>query len=241
MRTLQAMTLKICLAGCFALPCRAQAPKAAVGSDTLLFEKICDKMKQAKGDYTIGGLINLTDPVHPEQSIKNAPFLFCKQGDQFYYRLGTTETINGRELYLYIDHQTKNIMLSPRKEVMYDPSPVKPIDLGEAIRSEHYSLGSAVNGPLETLTLLNERHISCKQYSVTFNREGLNITRLFMRLTYLREPMRRDKETTVDVRITRWEQTADISKYPNAGSVLVKVHGRWQGNGELKNYRVIEM
>jgi hypothetical protein len=171
--------------------CCGQAVKAGAVArinDTLaIFEKLSNQIKDAKGDYTLGGTIDLIDPVNPVNDIRNTEFLFCKRGNEFYYKLGTTETINAGALYIYIDHQTHHILVSPKKQVVYDASPLKPIDVGEALRSEHYQLRSSVKGEEQTISLVNEHHISCKQYSLTFTKEGLHIKRLYMRLTYIND------------------------------------------------------
>src|SRR5471030_2481098 len=58
------------------------------------FELLCKKIGRVNGNYTLGGIINIDDKASTETNMKNIQFLFCKQGDEFYYKLGNTVTLN---------------------------------------------------------------------------------------------------------------------------------------------------
>ena len=217
-------------------------PDGAGGFDTLgVFKKLCDRIRDTKGDYTLGGIINIKNPTNPTLELKNVSFLFCKSGSRFYYKLGTAEMINNEGVYLYIDHDRRNIMLSPQKEVAYDQTPLNMPDVSTMMKTEHYRVSSSDKGNERTITLLNEHHVSCKQYSLTFDKDNLRLRRLFMRLTDLRNPDNSSTEEVVDVQITQWNRTADLSKYLNKRQVI-SIRGQMvSGTGNFKNYRVIKM
>lgn len=219
-----------------------KAVNSAPVNDTLkTFKKLCDQIKDCRGDYTLAGVINIANPTNPALEIKNVVFLFSKHGDQFYYRLGTTETINGQGVYLYIDHQNKNIMMSAQKQVNYDQGPLKPINVDETLRSEHYALTSLIRGDNQTISLVNEHHISCKQYAITFDKNTLKIKRLFMRLTDVRDPSNRNTEEVVDVHISQWDRSAALGNYLTKDKVIRTIGGKTRVTESFKNYRLTKM
>jgi len=212
------------------------------GYDTLgTFRKLCSQISDYKGNYTLAGVISIKNPTNPNLELKNEDFLFCKSGSQFYYQLGATQMLNESGVYLYIDHDRRNILLSPQKQVGYDQPPLSLPDVTAMLKSEHYRLVSSTTGNERTITLLNEHHISCKQYSLTFNKDNLKLKRLFMRLTDLRNPDDRSTEEVVDVRIVQWERTANLGKYLTKNKVI-RTNGRAvSGTGNFRNYKVIKM
>ena len=217
--------------------------RAPMPDKTLLakFELLCKKMNNVGDNYTLAGEININDKTDPAGKMNHVGFLFCKQGDEFYYRLGNTVTMNEGGVYLFIDNHTKRIMISGKKQVVYDGGLKQLANLGANIQSENYRMISKTTGDEQTISLINEHHISCKQYSLTFNKHSMQIKRLYMRLSNFNDPLRTDNEKIVDVAISRWDASADISKYPTKNSVIKNVNGDWKTAEGFKNYRLIKM
>ncbi len=205
------------------------------------FQQLCKKMSEIKDSYTVAGTMNIIDHANPRDKMENVKFLFCKKGDQYYYLLGTTATINEDGIYLYIDNETKKILLSQQKKVVYDPGFKQFANLGANIKSENYRLVSKVTGDMETLSLINEHHISCKQYSISLKKNSMTIKRLYMRLTNFYEPLKTDNEKVVDVSISEWDDAADISKYLTKDKVVIQGNGGWKTVSGFKNYQLIKM
>lgn len=205
------------------------------------FEILCKTIGDVRGNYTMAGVINITDHANAASAMEHMLFVLCKQGDEFYYRLGTTATINEQGLYLFIDYKTKSILISKKKQVMFDTGLKNFADLGIKIQSENYKLVDKVIGEDETISLINEHHISCKQYSLTFNKQSMRIKRLFMRLSNFDYPLKTDNEKVVEVSISQWIKSADLSKYPSKNSVLKDVNGEWRTANAYKNYRIVKM
>lgn len=168
-------------------------------------------------------------------------FLFCKQGDEYYYRLGSTTTLNEKGAYLYIDNQNKRILVSGQKQVAYDNGVKGFGDLGANIKFEHYRPESKVSGNEETISLTNPHHISCKQYAITFDQRNMKIKRLYLRLSNLSDPLRTDNEKIISVSITKWTKTAVLSKYLTKEQVIQSVRGEWETTDEFKQYRLTKM
>lgn len=223
------------------IPCFCQQGPVRDGLIMARFETVCKKMTDVKGDYTLGGVMNIIDKANPATDMKNVDFLFCKKRDEFYYKLGTTATINQQDAYLYIDYKSKTVMLSQKKEVSYDEGLKQFGGLAGKLRGEEYKVIDKVEGNNETISLVNEQHISCKLYAVTFDTRSLKINRLRMRLTNQNDPLRTDNEKTVEVRISQWDNSADLSKYLTKSKVVKNVGKRWEAVNEFKNYRLVKM
>jgi hypothetical protein len=205
------------------------------------FDKVWKHMPDVKKNYTMAGTINVNDKAMPANDIKTISFLFCKQADDFYYKLGTTISINRDGAYLNIDNESKRIMVSEKKQVIYDNGLKDLTEMSEKIKGEHYTLTDKTEGSQETIAFLNEKHATCKYYEITFDKKTFAIRRLFMRLTNAHDPLRTDNEKIMDVHISRWERAADISNYPGVSSFIRLVKGQWTPVNEYKNYQLVKM
>ncbi len=229
-------------------PIKRKAPdtlyKEPVYSKALFtkFETLCKKYDTLRKNYTLAGVINTIDKADTMHKANNAlVFLFCKQGNDFYYRSGKTETINANGLYLYIDHQVKTIMLAEQKPIVFENGLSSMTSLAANLKSEDYKLSSNAHGVNQTINLINEHHISCKQYSVSFDTLNMQINRIYARLTNLNEPLRKDNEKIVDVRITEWNNIADLKKYRLGTSVVKKQNNEWKAIDAFADYQLIKM
>jgi hypothetical protein len=205
------------------------------------FAAVCRNLADVPKNYTVAGNMTISNKAHPADNMKQVPFLFCKLGSSFYYQLGTTVTVNEQGLYLFIDRRAKSIILSQQKPVAYDTGWKQFADLGASIRDEHYQASDHRNGENETITLVNEQHVSCKQYAVTFNRHTMRILRLFLRLSNIDDPLNRDKEKTIEVTFLRWSNAADISKYLSPAQVVESAGKGWKTQKAFKQYRLVQM
>ncbi|WP_413667266.1 hypothetical protein ACEN9X_22525 [Mucilaginibacter sp. Mucisp86] len=200
------------------------------------FREVCKGFGSIKNDYTLAGVINIKDPAVKPESVK---FTFCKQRDEFYYLLGKTITLNGKGSYVVIDNQAHSILLSAQKKIEYGADNLKQLTaMADNIRSENYQVTSTIKGQEQTISLVNEHHISCKQYTVTFNRSTLKVSHLYMRLSDFSAPLKKEKDKIVDVAITQWARTADLQKYLTPNQVIVNKNGTWKGLNQYKNYRI---
>lgn len=246
MSTYKPSKILTCLGALLIIACTRPAfcqPAAPAPDPALLskFELLCKQVGNTDGNYTLGGVINITDPSNPKANLNHIGFLFCKQGDEFYYRLGQTETVNEQDVSLYIDHPAKRILVSPKKKVVYDIGLQQFGEMGKHIRDEQYQLQSKITGDEQTLMLVNEHHISCKQYAIVFNRQTLKIKRLYLRLTDFNNPLRADRDKIVDVSITTWEHVANLAQYLTKNKVIKNVNGVWGTVGAYKGYRLIKI
>jgi len=205
------------------------------------FKQVCQQLDNFRGNYTMGGTVIVDDKSIPGNKADKVDYMFCKHGDEFYYQMGKTVTINEQGVYLYIDPATRTIMLSPQKKVNYETRLKQFADVATTISSENYTMSRSISGNEETISLINEHHISCKQYSITFDKRTLKIRRLYTRLTNIHDPSRTDNEETIEVLISRWDDTADLSGFLTKDRIVKNIKGRWVVSNAYKNYRLVNM
>jgi hypothetical protein len=219
------------------------AGKNKLSENALLnkFKQVCKQFNGNKKNYTLAGIMNVHDKRNPDTEMKNVNFLFCKSGGDFYYRVGQTVTINEQGLYLFIDQGSKAITLTKQKTISYDQGGFKQFgDLAASIKSENYTISSKVVGDQQTISLINEHHISCKQYALTFNKATLKISHLYMRFTNFNYP-EAENDQVVDIDISQWNDTANLNAYMSKNKVVKYINGDWKTLNEFKNYRVVKM
>lgn len=217
-------------------------PKDPVYNKALLakFQALCKKYDTVQQNYTLEGVMNIENKADTAGRMSNVDFLCCREGNAFYYRLGQTETINANGLYLYIDNQAKTILISAQKTVLEKNGPKAFAQLGASLKGEYYQLLSQTNGASQTITLLNEQHVSCKQYSVTFDTLNLKMKRIYVRLSNAQEPLRKDNEQVIDVSVSRWDDTADIRKYVSKAGIVKRVGEEWKLAEKYADYNLIK-
>jgi len=189
---------------------------------------------------TYSGVINIVDKADSGQTVKNAGFLVCKQGSSCYFKMGNTETLNNGGIYLNIDHDNKRIFLGPQKSITVPDLTIGP-GLKKGLEDENYSLSQKTAGPNQTLILENEKHITCKEYAVTYDTSTLKVSRIFARMTNLNAPLDKSKEKTVDVMFTSWENTADIDKHIDVKKILIEEDKKLRLADKYKNYELIRI
>jgi len=211
--------------------------------DTVLlakFKKIEAAINIKDKACTYSGVINIIDKADSINSAKNVSFLFCKKDSSCYYKMGNTETLNNRGLYLYIDHGNKKVLVG-RQKVISVPDFTSSRNLTNDLASENYTLSGKTTGPLQTLTLLNERHISCKQYAIIFDTTTYKVARIHARMTNFSDPLNKNKEKILDVVFSNWQNSADIDSHIAVDKILVEDGKQLKLTALYKNYELIRI
>ena len=205
------------------------------------FQALCHKYDSVGSHYTVAGSLSVRDLTDTTGTLKDVPFLCCKNGGELYYRLGRTETINGGGLYIFIDHQAKTILLSKQKDVITNANDQIIPDFGKQLASEDYALSRKAFGGKQTFSLINEHHVSCKEYSLTADSATGKITRIRTRLSNAQEPLRKDNEKLIDVEFSRWDGAGELKSYTNAADVVRRNGNDWLPTKDYLNYQLIKM
>jgi len=204
------------------------------------FEALSKLFGEDKKAYTYAGIVNIANGADSSHNIKNLNFLFCKDANSCYAKTGPTETYNGPGLYLYLEHSSKRAIISGEKKM---DTPLLP-DMGKLtdnLQNEHYELKDSKAGPNETISLLNEHHISCKEYALTYDTLNHHVSRIYIRLTNLHWPMDKAKEKVMDIRFTRFDSSADVSAHMDINKIAYKDGDQWKLMAPYKNYELIRI
>jgi hypothetical protein len=232
------------LAACHCTAFDKPVERTTDNDDSVLVKKLatlCHNLRTVATNFTQAGVITITDKAAKDHQTENLDFIFCKRGDQFYYKLGNAVMLNESGIYLYIDLKNKTILITPQKPVVYDAVLKRFADLAATLKSEKYTISSSESGNEQTISLLNEHHITCKQYALTFDKQSLKISKLYIRLTNISAPLRTDNEKIITARINRWDDTANLNEFLTATKVIKTVKGRWILADTFKNYQLVNM
>ena len=204
------------------------------------FETICHLYDTVKNNYTISGMIDIVD--HSDTTVKPAKlnFLICKQDDNFYYKLGNTVTVNAGGSYIYIDNQAKHILIGVQKSMQADQIG-SLAGIGKTLKSEYYKMSSSIKGSVETISLLNEQHISMKQYSIAYDTVTMQMKHIFLRLSNTDQPLRKDNEKTIDVTVDNWIFRANLDSYLVEKYVTKDSRGAWKPFGNYAGYELTQL
>ncbi len=190
-------------------------------------------------ECTYSGVVNLEDGNDTTNNVKNLEFLFSRSGSNYYYKLGNIDIIYHDGINVYVQHDQHKIVLSG--QAINVKPPLDNIGIIEkGLQSEHYTLRHSSNGSRETLSLVNEHHISCKEIAVTLDTVSGKLTRLYTRTTDFGSPADQHKDRIMDVKITEIKSRANMELYPSWQRFVRKSDGKWQVTEAYQNYELIQ-
>jgi hypothetical protein len=214
-----------------------------ISYDTALLKKfrtVCRSFDVKKEVFTYSGTVSIHDGADTANNVQGLTFFYSRKGNDYYYKNGNTETLNAEGVYLYIERDHKRVLISGQKQV---PAPALPDmgDITEKMRSEHYRLTDKRSGAYETIALINEHHITCKEYAVTFDTVYRKMKNISMRLSCFADPLNKTKEKVVNMTINDYRNTADIGSFPDKHRVIAKENGKCQLSPLYSNYELIQI
>jgi hypothetical protein len=164
--------------------------------------------------------------------------LFCKNGAECYYKINDAETLNAGGFYLYIDHSQRRVLLSRQRNIEAPAMGVLS-DIKHRMQAEDYALMASVNGSSRTLQLLNEKHISCKSYSITYDTLTRKIASLNVRLSNAMHPEIKSMDKIINMDFVGWPAQSSPAKYLNAGDVFAIESGSVVLREKYKDYQLV--
>ena len=135
-------------------------------------------------NYQLSGMITIKDGA---DSLNLKPtHLKCisiKKGDEFYYRLGETETLKSGGLNICIDNELKKVVVYKTDRLQMPSVPINTSRIVDYITGEGYSLvKTSLSDKKSKISLSNPYHISCKEFSIVFGTEDLKPLSFYSRL-----------------------------------------------------------
>ncbi|MES2111915.1 MAG: hypothetical protein V4577_24375 [Bacteroidota bacterium] len=211
--------------------------------DTALLRKFSGLLKTMdfnKNSFTYSGKYNITDGKDTTNNIHDLFFLFCRQGKNFYSKIGNNEIINENGINVYIEHDQKKIVIS------HNAYQIKQgiTDLGQLagnIKGESYQLVNNVSGTCKKISLLNEHHITCKEMSVTYDTLTNTLSNIRLRLTDFSDPLNNKKDRAVGIDFTRLSDRSHMSSYPRIRDIIKYTNGKINAAPAYAAYELITL
>ena len=232
----------ILLAGVVFVLCSAGKPaKPGNSFDPLLLKRFVDATRSLdfnRSECTYRGIVDLVDPNDTTNTSRNIRFLFCRQGSGYYYKVGNTEMIHDGENNVFIRHDQHRVVFSHQQVSV--KSPIGDLDkMAARLKEDGYTLKKVNHGRLQTISFINEQHVTCKEMSVTLDTVSGKLQRLYARLTDFGSPKDKGLDRVMDVRITELSTHANRKAYPGINSVVVTSGGRKTLTAKYANYELI--
>ncbi|MCR8558151.1 hypothetical protein KXD93_10875 [Mucilaginibacter sp. BJC16-A38] len=202
------------------------------------FNKIAGTLDVRHTPCTYSGEITVTDRADSLQNNRNVPFLYSQNGADCYYRYGSTEMLNAGGIYLFISHDQHKVMVSAQKTISTEG--VGSLAMFKSgMASEHYLLSSDTKKNIRTIRLLNEHHISCKEYKISYDTLSREVKEIYARLPNSADPANPAMDRIVDVHFQRWVRRAEIAKHLQAEHVVRTDGDELKLTADYHNYELV--
>jgi hypothetical protein len=168
--------------------------------DVELLKSLTLSINPVGTNYQLSGMITIKDGA--DSVNLKATHLLCisiKKGNDFYYRLGGTETLKSGDFNICVDNELKKVILYKTDRVRMPSAPINTSRIVDYITGEGYNLVKVVLPDKKSkISLINPYHISCKEFSVVFGTESLKALSFYSRLCNDGDPSnpKLDKEIT---------------------------------------------
>lgn len=189
-------------------------------------------------ECTYSGDVDLTDLNDTLNSLHHIHFQFCRSGDQYYYHLANVEIIHEGNLNVFIQNDQRKVVVSNERIAIRPP--VNGLDsIMKALSGESYALKNIIKGKNQTLSLVNERHLSCKEFAVTLDTVTGKLEHIHARLSDFGSPKDKGLDRLMDVSISGISYHADREQFPLIRDVIHKGKDRWLLTDKYKSYELI--
>jgi hypothetical protein len=221
-------------------------PKLTVAENPRYGKKEADILKELLAVYSrmdtlqlldMGGNITATDPADPDNNLSTA-FNYCKKQELLYYRLGENEMIQLKEVNISANSSMGKMFVTPPKKIITTPH--LPVDSIIALwQDDSYTIAATETDQQVTVDFLCERHVTCKELKITYNRASRKMNSIYMRLTNLSDPLNKKMDRQVNITFNRWEEEDVNSKYFTLSTYIRKEGATWQPAGIYSHYKLI--
>jgi len=204
------------------------------------FNKVSALMDLQHLPSTYSGTINIIDKGDSTRNVSLMPFLFSCKGNDCFYRCGNTETLNAGSYYLYIDHDRKRVLVGAQKSVaVLGFGGIAELKMDMV--NEHYQLNQSVTGKFKTIRFINERHVACREYALSYDTAAMKINRIYVRLTDPNALTDKARGQIIDIHFTEWFTGADIGRFLNVKDVIAMSGGNITLQKKYSSYQVISI
>lgn len=189
--------------------------------------------------YYLNGLLTAVDRIDSAHALDDVAYTVCRNGEQFYLRIGQTEAVNSDTNYLFVDHAAQKMLIGQSRKIVQSPGmPVN--ELYDFINSEGFVFSKATgNSRNSIITLLNPNHISYKQLSVQYDSVAKQVKKIFIRQAEVTDPMNADKEKWITLVVKDWNDDPETGKYLGLQKFIQKKQDEWVPAPGYQDYELI--
>ncbi len=202
------------------------------------FRTVCSKVTVGADEYYLDGSIRTLDQADSTAEESESVYILNKKGQYMYCKLGETETINSPGVYIYVDHPLKKIVISEEKKITTSAGLPDPSLLVKNMKEEGYQLLSQRSGQLESISLINDFHISCKLYQITFDAERLEPKQIKIRLSDALNPEDKGKDKVLEINIKSCSQHAN-KDLQMVKEIVEKKGSSWVAAAGYEDYQLV--
>lgn len=186
---------------------------------------------------TIAGTMDAQDLGDKDNNMQG-DFCYTRQGNQGYYQFGDNEMISLTDAYIVVAHDMKKIFVSEPKEVV-NPVRMSPDMEATFLSRETYNVTRTADGPLTQISLVNNKHVSCREYRVSFDSTGV-IRRAVMRMPNPMELEDMSKDKLLKVTVRSYEPGVVRKDLLRMDRYVTMNNGKLAPSGRLKGYELIK-
>ena len=185
----------------------------------------------------MGGSIRISDPAEPTENV-NATFNYCRRNAEMYYQLGDNEMIQLKDVCISANRGIEKLFVSPPKEVV--AAPQLAVDSIIALwESDSYAINSTHTDNLTTVQLLCERHVTCKELKITYDRSARKLNSVYMRLTNLDDPLNRKMDREITTVFNKWNEVITDGGRLSLSTYLRQEGDSWKPAAAYSNFKLI--
>ena len=205
-----------------------------------LFTKVSRAIDFNANELSLSGTLTVHDGSDNSANVNNAPYSFIRKDSSFYYRLDLMEMINADGYYIQADAGQKKILLMPGKRI----SPQRMLPQLEKfvanLKEERYKiLEMPASEGFRKISLINTHHITCKEYSITFNSETLKPIEIFVRLSNFDDPLNTKMDKTITMKYFQTNNLND-DKWLSTERIVLKTDQGFKPAIEYNGYEIID-
>lgn len=154
---------------------------------------------------TITGTVNVNDQADSTNNM-SATFTYTRQGREGYYRIGDNEMASLKEAYIVVANDAKKIFISPARSLA-NPVKLPVTDEVGLLEKEGYAISRKVSEGVTEIALLNNKHISCREYRLSYDSAG-QIRQVKMRLSEPSAMADLEKDKLINVAVNGWSSVS---------------------------------
>jgi hypothetical protein len=226
------------------LPQRQDSPKATKPTYTQTelvsrLEKALASLDRNKNELFFRGYMQVKEA--GEASVleeKPMDYLLIKRHQEFYYKIGNLEYFNTNKIGVLLNHdkQTISVLKKVDPQALYFASP-EVNKIPEIIKSEGYKISSIEEDGLQTVSLKNEMHFTCKEYAITFDTLSFLPKRISFRLTGNSNADQHSGERLLNLVFDEVRDQSLVENYLKK-MPLKLAKGKWEVAQDYKHYQL---